>query len=736
MKRNNGYKFRAYEIESEEYQHEEGQAQIPVAAPKQAASGKHPQKGSGWKVETFLAPRKAHGVAARGILGSRPKCQSVATSASAARVTGGGSATLPRVPPPAKKQRKKKPHKRWFARKEKPPEVSPLESGATAVPDILAPASADFTSRDFVVVDGVYHSYLYIAGYGYASAVASGWLSPLVEIGEGVNLSFTARRQQKDKILPKIAQSTMVNRSRMRDVGDTRQDYEELDSAIASGLWMKEEMNRGGEDFYYMSTVIEVTAGDPDTLEHRVGAVETRCTSLGMVAKRCDYRHGQAFLSCLPLLSPDPDIERKSRRNALTTGVAAAFPFSSFEICDQNGIMLGINLHNRSVCMVDPFNSFKYSNGHFCLLGMSGAGKTFLLQLIASRFRQQGIPVMIVAPFKGYEYRPLCEALGGSYIKLAPSSNDCINIFEIRRKSMDIDAEIGRLEVRDDSLLADKISRLHIYYSLLLPDMSIQERNILDAALVEAYRRKGITYDNASVFEADGTTPKEPPVRADLLEILKENPDAKNLALVESRFVTGSAKRLGGRTNVNLDSDYIVLDTSEMPKDLLASGTFVATDFCTERCKESRVRKKTLILDEVWALIGARANSQSAEFVLEVIKTYRGYGACVLTATQDLLDFFALEDGKYGKAILNNSRIKIVLPLEEDEALRVKEVLGLSDDETLQIIRNQRGEGLLCAGHNRISVAFQPTRKEYDMITTSRDDLEKQMRQNEQAART
>lgn len=324
MKRNNGYKFRAYEIESEEYQHEEGQAQIPVAAPKQAASGKHPQKGSGWKVETFLAPRKAHGV-------SKPKSPKVP------------KASKPPKMPKAKTKKKRPPQKRWFARKEKPPEVSPLESGATAVPDILAPASADFTSRDFVVVDGVYHSYLYIAGYGYASAVASGWLSPLVEIGEGVNLSFTARRQQKDKILPKIAQSTMVNRSRMRDVGDTRQDYEELDSAIASGLWMKEEMNRGGEDFYYMSTVIEVTAGDPDTLEHRVGAVETRCTSLGMVAKRCDYRHGQAFLSCLPLLSPDPDIERKSRRNALTTGVAAAFPFSSFEICDQNGIMLGIS---------------------------------------------------------------------------------------------------------------------------------------------------------------------------------------------------------------------------------------------------------------------------------------------------------------------------------------------------------------------------------------------------------
>ncbi len=178
--------------------------------------------------------------------------------------------------------------------------------------------------------------------------------------------------------------------SRMRGVGDTRQDFEELDSAISADLWMKEEMNRNGEEFYFMHTLIEVMADDAGTLEQRVSGIETLCTSLDMVAKRCDYRHEQGFLSSLPLLALDPDIERKSRRNALTTGVAATFPFSSFEICDQSGIMLGINLHNRSVCMLDIFDSSKYSNAGMVLMGMSGVGKTFLLQLIASRLRQQG----------------------------------------------------------------------------------------------------------------------------------------------------------------------------------------------------------------------------------------------------------------------------------------------------------------------------------------------------------
>lgn len=199
----------------------------------------------------------------------------------------------------------------------------------------------------------------------------------------------------------------------------------------------------------------------------------------------------------------------------------------------------------------------------------------------------------------------------------------------------------------------------------------------------------------------------------------------------QARFVTGSAANLGRQTNVDLDNKYIVLDISEMPNDLLPLGMFLAVDFCWDKCKESRVQKKALMMDEIWRLVGASSNPLAADYVLEIYKTMRGYGGSAIGATQDPSDHFALENGKYGKGILNNSRIKVILPLEEDEALRIKEVLGLSDDETLQVIRNRRGEGLLCAGHNRISVAFQPTQKEYDMITTSRADLEAQMNQNQ-----
>ena len=613
---------------------------------------------------------------------------------------------------------------RLFKHKPEIPEVTPLQSGSTDIMDIISPASVDLRHRDYIVVDGVYFVYLYLTGYGYSTTVGNGWLNPLVEAGEGINLIFTVKRQPKDKTLSKISQATMINRSRMRDVGDTRTDYEELDSAISSGMYLKEGMNRYSEDFYYMHTIIEVTANNPDLLEQRVAAVQNQCVSQDMFCKRADYKHGDCFLSALPLLSLDPDIERKSRRNALTSSVAAAFPFSSFEICDQNGIMLGINQHNRSVCIVDIFDSHKYSNANMSVMGMSGAGKTFLLQLMALRFREQGVQVFIVAPLKGHEFRPACEAINGKYIKLSPSSNDCINIMDIRRVSLDTDSELG--SSREDSLLADKIQKLHIFFMLLKPNITDEERHYLDTSLIECYAKREITHDNGSLFNEDGSF-KEMPTLKDLYAILEVHPEAKNLALSVSRFVTGSAKRLGRKTNVDLDNKYIVLDISEMSKDLLPLGMFLALDYCWDKCKESRVRKKVLMLDELWCLIGASSNSLAADFVLEIFKIIRGYGGAAIGATQDLNDFFALEGGKYGKAIINNSRLKVVLPLEEEEANRVKEVMGLSDEEAMQVIRNSRGEGLLCAGRNRISVAFHATEKEKFYSTSSRDELAKRL---------
>lgn len=630
-----------------------------------------------------------------------------------------------KVPPKEKRTKKEQTEQPLLKRVifgEERPDLTELEAGSTTILDILAPTTVDTKSKDYIVVDGVYHTYLYITGYGYATTVGSCWLAPLVEAGEGVNMSFLVKRQSKEKILSKIAQTTMVNRSRMRDVGDTRQDYEELDSAINSGLYLKDVMNRQGEDFYYMYTLIEVTAPDPETLEQRATEVEKLCVSVDMIARRCDYKNEQAFLSSLPILALDPDIERKARRNALTSGVAAAFPFASYELSDHNGIFLGLNLYNRSPVFLDPYDDYKYTNGNWWIGGSTGAGKTVTLQCLGGRLRQQGKRVIIIAPKKGHEFRPLCEKLGGLYLRMSPSSKDCPNLMAIRRKSLDSYARLKNIAVRDDSVLADKISQLIIWFALKKKDLSEEDKSRLDSSLVEVYGRYGITFDNSSIVDENGDF-RTMPIISDWYDVLSQNPDTRYLSVVLSRYVTGSAAAMASRNNIDLDNKYIVLDLSGMPDDMIADGTFWATSIAYDLIMSCESDLSALLADELWSLVGATANPQAAGFVLEMVKTIRGLGGIAVTSTQGMQDLFGLDGGSYGKGILDASRIKLVMQMEEQEARLIQDKLNLSEDEVRQITRFRRGEGLLCIGYNHVPVAFHTTPKEYEAITTSPTDL-------------
>ena len=177
--------------------------------------------------------------------------------------------------------------------------------------------------------------------------------------------------------------------------------------------------------------------------------------------------------------------------------------------------------------------------------------------------------------------------------------------------------------------------------------------------------------------------------------MLKESPDTKRLANIINRLVHGSARTFNQQTNVSLDNKYTVLDISELTGDLLTVGMFVALDYVWDKAKENRTEEKAIFIDECWQLIGANSNRLAAEFVLEIFKIIRGYGGSAICATQDINDFFALEDGKYGKGIINNAKTKILLNLEDEEARRVQSILHLSEAEVMEITHFERGNGLI-----------------------------------------
>ena len=587
--------------------------------------------------------------------------------------------------------------------------------------EFVAPERIDFSHMDYIEIDGLFITYLCIPSDGYKPHVAAGWLSLLVNAGEGIDVDLFVSKQPKDKVQFKLGQQIRINRSKIKEASDTNTDFDDLEGAIRSGYFLKDGL-ANNEDFYYMNVLVTITAKNKIELAWRVNEMKKLLISRDITIKTCNFLQEQAFWLSLPLLSSEKKLFEKSKRNALTTGIASCYPFTSFEISDDNGILLGVNKHNNSLVIVDIFNSKKYKNANMAILGTSGAGKTFLLQLMALRMRRKNIQVFILAPLKGHEFYRAAKNIGGEVIQISPASSNCINIMEIRRIDNTANELLDGPEL-NKSLLAAKIQRLHIFFSLLIPDMSYEEKQLLDEAMVQTYAEKGITHQNESLEDGNGGY-VEMPILGDLYAVLVKKNETKRLANILNRLVNGSAKTFNQQTNVNLDNKYTVLDISELSGDLLTVGMFVGLDYMWDKTKEDRTKEKAIFLDELWQLIGASSNKQAAEFVLEIFKIIRGYGGSAICATQDLNDFFALEDGKYGKGIINVAKTKIILNLEEDEAARVQDILKLSDTELMNITHFERGSGLISANNNNVTVEFRASDLEKEQITTDRAELQ------------
>ena len=595
-------------------------------------------------------------------------------------------------------------------------------ANALSVGDIIAPGSIDVTHGSYVQMDHMLHAYLVIPSDGYKPLVSAGWLSLLVNAGEGIDLDIFIDRQPKEQFQRKIGQQLRINRSKIKDASDTNTDFDDLDSAIRSGYYLKEGLGNN-EDLYFMNILITVTADSEKELEWRIDELKKLLISQDIEVSHCHFREEQAFLSALPLVSLDKHLYARSKRNILTTGVASCYPFTSFEMCDDNGILLGVNKHNNSLIIVDIFNSRIYKNANMAILGTSGSGKTFTMQLMALRMRRKNIQTFIIAPLKGNEFYRACNNIGGEFIQISPASPNCINIMEIRKTDTTV-ADLLDAPNIDKSMLAGKIQKLHIFFSLLIPDMTYEEKQLLDDALIKTYALKGITHNNDTLVDPDHPDQyKVMPILGDLHEVLKQSLETKRLANIINRFVGGSARSFNQQTNVRLDNKYIVLDISELTGDLLTVGMFVALDYVWDKAKEDRTAEKAIFIDETWQLIGAASNRLAAEFVLEIFKIIRGYGGSAICATQDLNDFFALEDGKYGKGIINNAKTKIVLNLEDEEAQRVQDILHLSETETMAITHFERGNGLISTNNNNITVEFKASALEKELITTNRREL-------------
>lgn len=607
------------------------------------------------------------------------------------------------------------------------------------VNDLIAPKYIDPSHARYLEVDGKFYAFGYIERRSYPTECLPGWVSDIINLGEGIDVDIFVEKVPTERVNQKLTYSMRAAKVTLDHAESISTDSIEQEQKLDSGMYLRRGM-ANGDKMLYFSTMLSIVADSVEELHKKADWVKSALGTMNLKLKMLNFHHEEAFKSALPLNKPIPGVIRKARRNILSSDFGSAYPLTSYEINDNGGILFGFNVENLSPVYLNAYDRNIYENGNIVELGTSGAGKTYLLMLIAMRLRQQRTNVIVITPEKGHELRRSCAAMGGQFISLAPGSKQTINIMEIRKYDTSVMEKLHGDDYASGSILAMKLTQLHTFFSLLLPDMTHQQKQILDEAMIKTYENFGITMRNKSLIDPKNPTKYKPmPVLGDLyVEIQKYlrqsefKAAASGICAALQRFVLGSAKSFNAQTNVDLDNPYVVIDLSSMPKELMSIAIFIATDLAFDTIRADITARKALIMDELHMLIGISGTEDTAEFVLKAFKLVRAYNCIVVGATQDVNDFFALKGGFYGKGILANSKIHVLMRQEEQEAAAVADLLGMSEVERSSLPFFARGEALVLANRNHAKIKVVGSAIEHNLITTDATELMAQVRNQNQ----
>ncbi len=341
-------------------------------------------------------------------------------------------------------------------------------------------------------------------------------------------------------------------------------------------------------------------------------------------------------------------------------------------------------------------------------LGQVDHGKSFFTKLQILRYRLMGIEQYVIDPDR--EYTNLAQNVDGVVLKLGPTANTYINILDIRKES--IEDEKG--------YLATKISRLIGFFNLIFGNLNEEEKAILEEKIIECYKEKNITFDDNSLYkDLDKKifkTTYDMPKLEDLYNILGKDKKTKIMQIKLIPFVKGSLKFFNEYTNLEIENKLIIADIYELGEENIKYGMYLFTDLFWDKIKRNRETKKAIYLDEIWKMIGITANKEVAGFIYKIFKTIRKYGGSSIAITQDISDLFSLEEGAYGKSILNNSSNKVFFSLEEENISILSKYTTLSEKEKIEIRGLKRGECLMFAGEEHILTKIECSEYEENLI--------------------
>ena len=564
--------------------------------------------------------------------------------------------------------------------------------------DYLAPSYINFSNPKYAEVDGIYYSTLIITNYSRENYDLL--LKNIIDLNDNINISLYYEKQDNFKTIRDLTYHIGNIGSDLKIFGENRQDIDIASFTYNDAKYIRKEIQVNNEDLYFLNIYITAFSREKKQLEYVLNKIEGLLESKNMQVKRAYFREELGFMSCFPLMENNKVIKKIANRNVLTSGLTGTYPFISSSLFDENGILVGTNIYNNSLVFIDRYNNENYKNANISIFGTSGAGKSFYTKLLILRYRLLGIEQYIIDPER--EYLKMCENLNGTILKIGPNSGTYINVFDIREDS---------LEDTENGYLATKISKLIGFFNLIFGEINEEEKGILEEKIIELYNQKNINFDDKSLYKNDNKKinikpifkeSQDMPILEDFYNVLEKDDKTQKFNIKLLPFIKGSLKFFNNYTNIELNNKLILADVYELGEDNLKYGMYVFTELFWDKIKKNIKIKKAIYLDEIWRLIGITSNKEVASFIYKIFKTIRKYGGSAVAITQDISDLFSLENGIYGKSILNNSSIKNFFSMEEENIKILEKYSNISEREKIEIKSLKRGECLMLAGDNHL----------------------------------
>ena len=589
-----------------------------------------------------------------------------------------------------------------------------IYEGSINETDKISPSYINLNNPKYIEIDETYCSGIIISNYNreYEELI----LKNLINSNLNINISIFYEKKDTNKIIKELTYHIGNINIEINEKSKNRQDIDLAAFSYNDAKYIRRQMQVESEEFYFLYIYINVFEKTIDNLEKQINKLENILQVSGLQNKKAYFRQEQTFLSCLPFMENNIDIQNVSKRNVLTSGLVSTYPFISSSVFDKEGIYIGTNIYNNSLIFIDRYNSEKYKNANICIFGTSGAGKSFFTKLLILRSRLLGIKQFIIDPER--EYTNICEKLKGTLLKIGPTSNNFINIMDIRKDSIEDD---------NKGYLATKISRLIGFFNLIFGEINEEEKAILEEKIIKCYKQKDITFDDSSLFKIKNKKrifkeSEDMPILIDLYKIFEKDKKTKTFKTKLIPFVKGSLNFFNNRTNVKTNNDLIIADIYELGEENLKYGLYIFTELFWDKIKKDRNIKKAIYLDEIWRLIGVTSNKEVASFIYKIFKTIRKYGGSSVAITQDISDLFSLENGIYGKSIINNSSIKLYFSLEKENIKTLSQYSDLTEKEKMEIKSLKKGECLMCIGENHILAKIEAGDFEKEIIIEEKDN--------------